>query len=123
MLGLLCALTISSKEVDVLENVGAAIKAGSAKELAQFFGGKVEIKIDGEEATYSKAQAEQVVRDFFKDHEPRSFQLIHSGKSREGAKYGIGKLETNGGASYRVYIYMKGEEGRKIVEQMRFEPN
>ncbi len=126
IVGLTCApfftSVASNTQPDLLENIGSAIKTGSAQELSTFLGNNIDIKISGEEATYSKKQAEQVLRDFFKKTPPTSFKLIHKGTSREGAKYAIGSLQTNGGKKFRTYIYIKGEQGEKVIEELRFEP-
>ena len=50
---------------DIYEKVTVAIKSGNAKELAAMFDNSIEITILESEQTYSKAQAEQVVKDFF----------------------------------------------------------
>ena len=53
-------------QTDIINQVKEAIKAGSAKELAKFLNSTVDVTLEGNVQSYSKAQAEFVLRDFFK---------------------------------------------------------
>src|SRR5688572_7963582 len=75
---------------DVIAQVREAIKAGSAKELSKFLNENVDVMIDDKLETYSKAQAEFVLRDFFKIHPASDFNIIHKGASKGGQPYAIG---------------------------------
>ena len=47
-----------------LDDIATAIRKGNAKGLSAHFDSMVELKVDKKEGTYSKAQAEQIVKDF-----------------------------------------------------------
>jgi hypothetical protein len=68
---------------------------------------------------YSKAQAKQIVSNFFSNFTPESFSIIHQG-GKEGAKYVIGNLITNNG-NFRVYFLLKKNEGKEYIHQLRIE--
>lgn len=91
---------------DVINNVRAALKTGSSKELTRYFHNNVEMIIDGQPSDYSKTQAEFVLKDFFKKYPPVDFQYIHQGASKEGIKYAIGKYTFENG-SFRVLLRAK----------------
>ncbi len=91
---------------DLLQNVSAAMKAGSSRELVKYFHNVVEINIDGERSNYSRTQAEVVLREFFQKNTAEDFEYIHEGASKEGLSYTIGKL-THKGGSYRVVMFIK----------------
>ncbi|HXH17863.1 MAG TPA: DUF4783 domain-containing protein [Chitinophagales bacterium] len=103
-----------------LERIGLAIQTGNAKELAKYFDNTVEITILEKEETYSKAQAEMVLRDFFTKNRPASFKIIHHGTSGQGSQYGIGTLITDKG-TFRTYIYLKQKGMASFIEELRFE--
>ena len=67
----------------------------------------------------NKAQAEQILKDFFNKNTPRSFSIIHRGESKDGAKYAIGNLTTSNG-NYRVYYYFKVSGGSVNIQELRF---
>ena len=103
-----------------IESVSAAIRAGNAAALSQSFSGNVEITIKDAEASYSKSQAEMVLKNFFGTHVPRSFSIVHQGTSPEGSKYYIGNLTTSAG-NFRTYIYAKSSGALLVVQEIRFE--
>lgn len=89
-----------------LSNIGAAMKAGSSKELIKYCNNNLEIKLNGKTSNYSISQAEMVLRDFFLSNPPKGFDYIHQGSSPEGLKYTIGNYRVEDG-SYRVVMVIK----------------
>ena len=67
---------------DVIYEVRETIKAGSAKELSKYLFQTVDVTIEGKVQSYSRAQAEFVFRDFFRQHPPSEFNIIHQGSSK-----------------------------------------
>jgi len=104
---------------DVIAQVREAIKAGSAKELSKFLNQNVDVMIDEQLQTYSKAQAEFVLRDFFKEHPPAEFNIIHHGSSKGGQPFAIG-LYKSGTETYRVFMKIKNDGGQQLVHEIRF---
>ena len=98
------------------EQIVKIIKSGNAKVLVKKFTTIVELNIDGEEATYSKSQAEAVLKDFFTKNPPKSFEVNHTGESKGGLPYAIGEY-TSGSQSFRVWIrHNKSGEEFQISE-------
>ncbi len=102
-----------------LDRISLAIQTGNAKELAKYFDNNVEITIFDKEDTYSKAQAEMVLKDFFTKQKPASFKIIHNGNSNH-SQYAIGTLITAQG-SFRTYIYLKNKGENLYIQELRFE--
>ena len=96
-----------------------AIKTGNASEVSRFFDNTVEITFPGKSNSYSKSQAELVLRDFFSKNQTKNFLIIH--KSNNGdSQYCIGNLETINGI-YRTTIYLKLKGEKQVVQELRFE--
>jgi len=110
--------TVNTQE-DVTDNVKTAMKTGSSKELSQYFGSIVELNFDGEKSSYSKSQAEFVLKDFFKKNPPIDFQYIHQGASKQGFKYAIGKY-TIENSSFRIWILFKKDNDTYYVDTIDF---
>jgi len=106
---------------DILMDIGNAIRSGDAHSVAKYFSSTVDLTILQQEEVYSKAQAEQVLRDFFSKNTPRSFNLIHKGVSKEGAKYAIGTLVTAQGTQFRTYFFVKQTGSGESIQELRFE--
>ena len=109
---------VFSQTVEI-NNVRMSIKSGSSKELAKYFGDIVELHFDGDRSSYSKSQAEFVIRDFFKKYPPVDFQYVHQGNSGEGLKYAIGKYVISNG-SYRIWLLFKKTNGGYYVDTIDF---
>ncbi len=104
---------------DIIEKSKTLIKTGNSKELSRYFNDLIDLGFDGERASYSKIQAEFVLRDFFKKYPPVDFQFVHKGSSKEGLIYTIGNYtHTNG--SFRVLIYIKQFKGNFLIDYLDF---
>ena len=108
---------VSAQEFD---NIAANIRKGDASGLSKYFGANVEISIKDAQNSYSKSQAEAVLKNFFSVHAPKSFTIVHQGQSPEGAKYFIGTLSTSAG-TYRTYVYAKQVSTTFVIQEIRFE--
>jgi hypothetical protein len=120
-LSLLLAISFGIAQ-DSNETISKAIKLGNYKELSKHFDTKVELTIATKEDNYSKAQAELIVKDFFIKDKVTNYQIIHKGKSPDGAQYAIGSLTTEK-ARYRTYVLTKNVNGKLRIQQLRFEDN
>lgn len=109
----------SFAQTDVINLVKETIKAGSAKELSRFLNQTVDVTLDDGPQSYSKAQAEFVFRDFFKQHPPTEFSIIHQGTSKGGQTFGIGQYKT-GADTYRVYMKVKVVDSQQLVHEISF---
>lgn len=104
---------------DVVNNMRAALKAGSSKEFVKSFNTMVELNFEGEKSNYSKSQAELVLKEFFKKYPPTDFQYIHKGSSKEGLTYVIGKYTFENG-TFRVWILLKKFDENYLVDSIDF---
>jgi Domain of unknown function (DUF4783) len=104
---------------DVFTPMKDALKAGSAKELVKYFNQSIDIDLDGDERTYSKVQAELVLREFFKKHVVTDFNIIHNGSSKGGLQYIIGSY-ISGADRYNVLIRVKDVENEHLIHEIKF---
>lgn len=104
---------------EVINNVRAAIKAGSSRELSRHLNNVVELSINGEKSSYSRTQAEFVLKDFFTKYPPRDFQYTHQGSSRDGLKYAIGTYTYDRG-TFMIYMVIKQFGGEYRVDIINF---
>ena len=108
-----------SAQGDIISQVKETIKAGSAKELSKYLNQTVDVTLNDGPQSYSKAQAEFVFRDFFKQHPPAEFTLIHQGTSKGGQIFGIGQYKS-GSDTYRVYMKIKAANNQQLVHEISF---
>ena len=81
---------------------------------------KVDMTLDGKTKTYSKAQAEFILKDFFKKNPPTSFTIIHQGASKAGLPYAIGEFVSKSD-TYRVWVRIKKNKDTFLVHEISFD--
>lgn len=104
---------------DIFSPMRDALKAGSAKELVKYVNQSVEINVEGEINTYSKAQAEFVLRDFFKKYPITDFTISHTGSSKNGLQYAIGTYKSNNNR-LTVLIRVKQTGNTHLIHEISF---
>jgi hypothetical protein len=118
-----CALystqSVAQADVVIINQVKETIKAGSAKELSNYLNQTIDVTIDNTVQTYSKAQAEFVFRDFFKQHPVSEFSIIHQGSSKGGQPFAIGQYKS-GSDTYRVFMKIKTVSNKQLVHEISF---
>jgi hypothetical protein len=119
VLSLATVWAVQAQSADVIVQVKETIKAGSAKELAQYLSETVEVTIEEKVNSYSRAQAEFALRDFFKAHPPAEFNIIHQGQSKGGQPFAIGQYKS-GGVTYRVWMKIKTADKQQLIQEISF---
>ncbi len=114
----LFALT-SYSFAQIPDEIVAGIQSGNDVTLAQYFNENVELVVETHDDVYSKAQAQQIVAEFFKANKPKQFSIVHQG-GKEGARYAIGRLTTSTGV-FRVYFLLKNKNNNSYIHQLRIE--
>lgn len=104
---------------DVIADLKETIKAGSAKELSRFLFQTIDVDMEGNKQSYSKAQAEFVFRDFFRQHPPTEVSVIHQGASKGGQLYAILQYKS-GSDIYRVFLKVKSTEKQQLLHEISF---
>ncbi len=101
------------------DEVVLSLKTGNASSLSEYFNQNIEMVVLEQDDVYSKAQAQQIVTNFFNQYKAQGFSIIHQG-GKEGAKYAIGNLTTNKG-TFRVYFLLKNDGNKSYIHQLRIE--
>lgn len=115
----LVVLTSMSLKTISVDEIIEAFKLGDASKVSKYFDNTVEITLTGTTNTYSKRQAELVMRDFFSKNVIKQFRVIHKA-SRVNHQCCLGELETANGP-YRVSIYFKQQLSKQLLHEIRFE--
>lgn len=108
-----------AQQGEIIMQAAEAIKAGSARELARFFSASVDITLESKPGNYSKAQAELVLRDFFRAHPPDEFSVIHRGQSKGGQPFVIGQYKS-AAVTYRVWLKIRNSGNQQLIEEISF---
>ena len=101
------------------DDIVAALKTGSVEKMAKYFDNTVDVTVPGKSNSFSKGQAELVIRDFFNLNKVRNFEVQHSG-SNPSSNFIIGTLTTAGG-TYRTTVFMRTKGDKRLIQGVEFE--
>ena len=93
----------------VFNSITKYLTAGDAAALSSWFADNLDITIISSTRNCSRNQARQILRTFFSNYTPRSFQVSHKA-SEANKKYMIGQLNA-GGELFEVTIYATSSSG------------
>ena len=104
-----------------VEEINNAMRAGDASSVARYFDKVIDITISNESTTYSKSQAQMVLKDFFGKNTIQAFHLTNRGGDA-GSTYLIGRMSTASGA-YLVYFFLrqKSRDSMPFLQEIKFE--
>jgi len=113
-------ILIQQEDADVIEDIATEIRGANSTTLSGYFNETVDLTLLDNEGTYSKSQAELIMKDFFTKNPPDTFEINHQGSSNKGSIYAIGTYVTTDN-SYRNYILLKKISGDLKITQFRLE--
>mgnify|MGYP006292295489 CR=1 FL=1 len=100
-------------------SVVKAVEKGDAAAIDAFIDEKVELVIPGKSGVFSKEQAHFILKEFFKENQVQSFEMLHHG-TRQNATFAIGRY-TCTKEKYRMYFLVKNTEDQPVIHQIRIE--
>lgn len=116
----LCVSTFNLR-AQALEDVVVYVRNGNSTAMNQYFDNTVNITVLGKQSSYSKAQAEMVMKDFFGKNPVQDYVIMQTGSATDNrTKYAIGELKTSNG-SYQLYILMKLMDNHYLLQEIRIE--
>lgn len=107
---------------DIVDTLSTLFKAANSKEISKNFSSSVELKVNDEEDVYSKAQAEQILREFFNKSAPLNSTVVHLINTNPNYRFGILSLATKNG-KFRVAITLKKTANTFFITELRIEPD
>lgn len=107
---------------NLVGDVSNHFRNGNSKEIARYFNASVELNIADETDTYSRAQAEQILRDFFTKNLPVNSTVIHLINTNPNYQIGILSVLTKT-VKYRVTVTFKKTSGEFLITELRIEPD
>ena len=109
-----------AQQTELFNPMKDALKTGNAKEVVKFFNTSVDMDIEGTVDTYSKTQAEQIIKDFFSKNPPSNYTKLHDGGKKDASRFVIGKLSTAKG-QFRLTFLMVNSNGVLTINKFSIE--
>ncbi len=69
--------SFQTNQIDFIDDLAVFFKDGDAKRIAKYFANSVELIVIDQEDVYSKAQSEQILKDFFIKYPPSKVSVTH----------------------------------------------
>lgn len=110
----------SAQQSDVFDSLAKYFSTSDAPKISALFSSTLELNILSEENVYSKAQAEQIMRDFFSKNEPASVKIIHRLNSNPNFKLAVFSMAT-AKDKFRISISVSSNADAFLVKQIRIE--
>ncbi|RYG20955.1 MAG: DUF4783 domain-containing protein [Chitinophagaceae bacterium] len=109
-------------QADILDDLANQFKSGNTKDIAKNFSPSVELLIIDQEDVYSKAQAEQILKDFFVKNPPLKTSIVHAVNSNPKYRYGVISLQTKN-SKFRVNVTLMLQKTSNVflITELRIE--
>jgi len=111
---------VSFRPTYTLDEITYAIRVGNAGELSRYLDSRVDISLPDKSDTYSKIQAEMIIRDFFSNNGVQNFLVKHKGTNGGGSEFCVGVLQTRNG-DYRTTLFVKQKGDKQLLQELRFQ--
>ena len=105
---------------EIGQDVKTAIQNGDAKTLAKYFNSTIIITTPDKKGTYSKSQAEFIIKKFFSTYPPISFTINSEGNTGSNSSYYIGTYVSKS-KSFRSYYMIKKVNNKEVIHIIKFE--
>jgi hypothetical protein len=102
-----------------LDAVATAFRSGNVNQLSPYLDIRVDISLPDKTDTYSKSQAEMVIRDFFSTHGVKTFKTLQQGESGDYL-FCTGILQTRSG-NYRTTLFFRQKGEKQYLQEIRFQ--
>jgi hypothetical protein len=117
----LCSFVlVSFRPTYTLDEITGAIRVGNVGELSRYLDNRVDISLPNKSDTYSKIQAEMIIRDFFSTNGVQNFLIKHKGTNGGGSEFCVGVLQTRNG-DYRTTLFIKQKGDKELLQELRFQ--
>ena len=114
------ALVLVSFRTDyTIDDIATAMRSGNINQLSRYLDTRVDIALPDKSDTYSKSQAEMIIRDFFITNVVRNFHIKQKGENG-GSEFCIGVLQTRNG-DYRTTLFMKQKGDKQYLQDLSFQ--
>jgi len=116
---LICSFNSSAQSNLTIAHTG--ISKGDAEQIASVCAKSVELTFSHKAKTYSKDEAEIILKKFFTKNDPKSYRFSPMQKSRSNNTiYAMGRMTTNS-ANFRVYLFFIPKGKEYILKELRIE--
>lgn len=104
---------------NVFVPISKYLAQGNAEKLSAWFADDLEISVLSSSSNSSKNQAKLILKSFFENYTPRSFEITHTA-GKTNMKYALGNLSA-GGETFRVTVFVSYNSETYKIQQLKIE--
>lgn len=119
MLGMGAKVLAQGNGNDVFVPIAKYLGRGDVESLSAWFADNLEVSILSSTNNCGKSQAKQILKTFFANHTPRSFEISHTA-SKANSKYALGVLNA-GGEAFRGTVFVSKCDGSYKIQQLKID--
>lgn len=101
--------------------VNEALKSGNVAKFNSYLADPVDLTLPETDDSYSKAQAQVILKKFFTTNKVKSYVQKQSGKSVDNSVFVIGTYTASNGKVFRSYVLIKSIGGKNLIQFVEFE--
>lgn len=117
--GLLSFITADLKTT--VEDINNSIKTGNTTKFISYLADPVDLTLPKTDDSFSKSQAEVILKKFFNENKVKNFTQKQTGKSVDNSVFIIGTYESQNNKTFRSYILIKNFGGKNLIQFIEFE--
>ncbi|MHB1177972.1 MAG: DUF4783 domain-containing protein [Daejeonella sp.] len=109
-----------AQQKDVADTLSGYFKTAQTEKIAHYLSSIIELSILGEGNSYSSAQAEVILRDFFTKNKPVAVKVINRLSSNPNYKLAVLSLQSDKD-KFRISISLSSNAERFLITEIRIE--
>lgn len=114
-----CTLSAHGRGYEIFVPISKHMQEGNVDKLSGMFADNLQITILTTSGDYSRSQATQILRTFFKSYNPQSFEIAHKA-GRTNMKYALGTLNA-GGELFMVTVFVGFSGSEYKIQHIKIE--
>ncbi len=120
LLFLILVVGLADGREDVKEQILRGLNSGDAGLLGALMAPRSDMILPDVRATCSRAQATQVLKDFFRRHPVKAYRMTRDGDLAPGVWYILGELETGRG-TFLVNLMLRRSGNKEMISKTEIE--
>jgi len=125
-MGLLACTVVSaqaqSRADAEVATVRENIQDGSTMDLARLFADDVNLSLNGEQAHYSRDQAEMVLKEYLRQHPIGRATVVREASPSDSLRYILARCTSQGRPCVRMELTLRKENGHFAINSMEMVP-
>lgn len=112
-------LSAHGRGYEIFIPISKHIEEGDVEKLSQIFASTLQVTVMSSSGDYSRSQATQVLKTFFRNYTPQSFEIEHKA-GRTNMKYALGTLSA-GGELFMVTVFVGFNGSNYQIQHIKIE--